>query len=451
IFAFDRGVPKQSSFCTVTLRVVDVNDNAPQFVYPTQKNHTIYASAFTPPGIPLVKLTAVDPDEGDNAQLSFHLDGDPAHLRIFHLDDKSGELSLLAARDPMESVGTYQLQLRVSDAGTPPLSGHASINIVLNKNPHTFSKYAMHSHTLDKTIDGSLGEPEPPVGRQPILVNRSIADKLLTRAEPVNPRTEDQIKGYYNSQHVDDNNTPERHDSWNAVPRQVFSYFSSERALIIIICLIALSAVIAFLFLVAIVVVRRKSVSLNPSNPPENPRSVPRIINTCTQPTWFDPNKSVSVPPVSFGPNKTWIIESAEKSYSPAGQSSMNYMQRASCSPLTDESPGTLELDKRSEQGNYQFCNELVTKTLDSRRFTPSCLESNPRMCNPCALLRTNTFSPSVNLHLVEDHLSYKCASPDSAASSPADFMDPSLQTAYQTITEREWVKRRGLDHSCMQ
>lgn len=219
----------------------------------------------------------------------------------------------------------------------------------------------MHSHTLDKTIDGSLGEPEPPVGRQPILVNRSIADKLLTRAEPVNPRTEDQIKGYYNSQHVDDNNTPERHDSWNAVPRQVFSYFSSERALIIIICLIALSAVIAFLFLVAIVVVRRKSVSLNPSNPPENPRSVPRIINTCTQPTWFDPNKSVSVPPVSFGPNKTWIIESAEKSYSPAGQSSMNYMQRASCSPLTDESPGTLELDKRSEQGNYQFCNELVT------------------------------------------------------------------------------------------
>ncbi|VDP70855.1 unnamed protein product [Echinostoma caproni] len=448
IFAFDRGTPKQSSFCTVTVRVVDVNDNTPQFVYPTQKNHTIYASAYTPPGIPLVKLTAVDPDQGDNARLSFHLDGDPAHARIFHLDEKSGELSLLGVSDPAESVGLYQLKLRVTDSGTPPLSGHANINIVLNKNAHAFSKYSFNPQMLDKTADGAFMEGDLSETGQVVQANRSGAADLLLHGDGIGTRGRGQT-GYYHPQSLDASPGSDGADNWNNGAGHALSYFSSERALIIIICLIAISAVIAFLFLVAIVIVRRKAVALNAPSRLETACPVPRIVNACAPSPWFGTNKSGSTPSASFASNKAWLISTGDKSYSPAAQSTVDYVQRGSCSPLGEASGAEmLELDKRQEQTNYQFCNEILVKTLESNRYTPSRMEISSLQRTPCVLLPANDLSPHVGMHRIDDHLNYKCAAADSTGSSPAAPGDLTFHAAYQTIDEREWVKRRGLDQS---
>lgn len=49
IYAVDRGIPRQTSICRVNIQVLDINDNAPKFVYPTQANHTIHFSAWNTP------------------------------------------------------------------------------------------------------------------------------------------------------------------------------------------------------------------------------------------------------------------------------------------------------------------------------------------------------------------------------------------------------------------
>ncbi|ESN95584.1 hypothetical protein HELRODRAFT_141021, partial [Helobdella robusta] len=63
VMASDQGVSKKSSYTTVTVRIVDVNDNEP-FIYfkPIPKN--------SPPGTEVARFSVVDRDEGRNGQIA---------------------------------------------------------------------------------------------------------------------------------------------------------------------------------------------------------------------------------------------------------------------------------------------------------------------------------------------------------------------------------------------
>lgn len=67
----------------------------------------------TSQGIPLVKLTATDSDEGVNSQLTFHLLDESKEKDIFTVDPHTGELSLLPTVDPFIIGGRYQLKFEV--------------------------------------------------------------------------------------------------------------------------------------------------------------------------------------------------------------------------------------------------------------------------------------------------------------------------------------------------
>ncbi|KAA3677609.1 protocadherin delta 1 [Paragonimus westermani] len=254
IYSTDGGYPKQSAFCTVHIRVLDVNDNAPKFIYPTQNNHTIFASVFTTPGVPLVKLTAVDPDEGVNAQLTFFIDGNPEHQKIFALNENSGELSLTNTKQPEANEGRFPLTLRVQDSGSPPLCGFATISIVLNRNIQygypvkttatmkSLSSGINHATEISTpSLLSSILDIDPVMDLQPILstdtsVSHSWSDSSSETFEE-SPSREQLVRKSVGSSSV---------------------YFTSERALIVIICLIAISALLAFIFLVVIMLIRRK-------------------------------------------------------------------------------------------------------------------------------------------------------------------------------------------------
>ncbi|KAF7259682.1 hypothetical protein EG68_03033 [Paragonimus skrjabini miyazakii] len=261
IYSTDGGYPKQSSFCTVHIRVLDVNDNAPKFIYPTQNNHTIFASVFTTPGVPLVKLTAVDPDEGVNAQLTFFIDGNPEHRKIFSLNEDSGELSLTNAKQPEANEGRYALKLRVQDSGSPPLFGFATVNIVLNRNTQygypgkataTTKSLSSGSNRATEINIPSLSNPildiNPVVHLQPILSTDTSASNSWS----------DSASGAF-----EESRSREYLVRKSIGPSSV--YFTSERALIVIICLIAISALLAFIFLVVIMLIRRKVATANSS------------------------------------------------------------------------------------------------------------------------------------------------------------------------------------------
>ncbi|KER33385.1 hypothetical protein T265_00705 [Opisthorchis viverrini] len=293
VYATDRGIPKLSCVSAVIVRVLDINDNAPKFVYPTQKNHTIYASVYTSPGVPLVKLTAVDPDEGQNAQLSFFLDDTTEHAEIFVLDENSGELSLAATNEPEKLEGKYSLVLRVQDAGIPSLSCTANINIVLNRNAKLFGPHSVQPSLVGKQLQlDSFGKDQS--SRQArfesSISSSSAYQETNAKGRNMRERTPD-VSGKWDPQTVRyvANDAYGKPEDGKGDAAQPFNYLSSEKALVAVICLIVLSALVAFVFLIAITLIRRKASALHLRNIPASgaavsaagmPRINARIANT---------------------------------------------------------------------------------------------------------------------------------------------------------------------------
>lgn len=69
--AKDQGVPSRSSRVAVRIRVTDVNDNAP--VLDDPQEDVISVREEQPPGTEVVRVRATDPDDGNNATLTYSI------------------------------------------------------------------------------------------------------------------------------------------------------------------------------------------------------------------------------------------------------------------------------------------------------------------------------------------------------------------------------------------
>ncbi|KAH8853958.1 Protocadherin-9 [Schistosoma japonicum] len=265
VVAFDHGIPKQSSSCQVHIKVIDVNDNAPKFVYPTHSNHTVFASVFTNPGIPLVKLTATDSDEGLNSQLSFYLLDESNEKNIFTIDSNTGELSLLPTVDPYSIGGRYQVKFEVRDAGTPSLSGYANINIILDQNsPHLSSINKGKYHQTNMDFMHSRNNYRSPVLKNDNeIIHETNKEPNGIQSKQHNENSHIHESNYHQpmfSSSINSNDKYRRREKSIAMTNQKSStQFSLEKMWIFVICLIAISTLIAFAFLVAITLARQKA------------------------------------------------------------------------------------------------------------------------------------------------------------------------------------------------
>ena len=116
--ALDRGTPQLSSTVPIIVEVGDINDNPPKF---ESKQLEYYIKENSPLGSVVGVIEAVDPDEGENAVITYSIiGGRDAHL--FHLDIEVGKPSAKLISDTEfdhESEQTeYELLLR---AESPPL------------------------------------------------------------------------------------------------------------------------------------------------------------------------------------------------------------------------------------------------------------------------------------------------------------------------------------------
>ncbi|RMB95996.1 hypothetical protein DUI87_27530 [Hirundo rustica rustica] len=66
----DHGSPPRSATMSVTVQVLDLNDNAPSFA---QASYTVEVPEDLPVGALVLQLVAEDPDEGTNGQVSYYL------------------------------------------------------------------------------------------------------------------------------------------------------------------------------------------------------------------------------------------------------------------------------------------------------------------------------------------------------------------------------------------
>ncbi|XP_025086685.1 LOW QUALITY PROTEIN: protocadherin-11 X-linked-like [Pomacea canaliculata] len=67
----DKGTPPKTTYASVVVTVLDVNDNVPMVQFPLSDNHTVLISTPPEPGMVLGRIVAYDPDLGLNRELRF--------------------------------------------------------------------------------------------------------------------------------------------------------------------------------------------------------------------------------------------------------------------------------------------------------------------------------------------------------------------------------------------
>ncbi|XP_061755798.1 protocadherin beta-16-like [Nerophis ophidion] len=131
VVASDSGSPPLSSKMTFNLKVSDVNDNAP--VFPVSL-YTASVAENNHPGVSVLKVSAKDPDENQNARVSYMLEereiGGTPVAEFVSVNAESGVISAVRSYD-YEQIKELVFIVRAQDGGSPPLSSNVSVRILI--------------------------------------------------------------------------------------------------------------------------------------------------------------------------------------------------------------------------------------------------------------------------------------------------------------------------------
>ncbi|KAK1791202.1 hypothetical protein P4O66_013223 [Electrophorus voltai] len=118
--ATDNGSPPRSTDRSLTVNIVDVNDNAP--VIQSPRGYNISISENVGGGTLVLRVVATDRDIGPNGLLSYYITDGNQDL-TFRMDRVSGEIVTRPSPPDRERQQQYTLTVTVEDEGTRPLSG----------------------------------------------------------------------------------------------------------------------------------------------------------------------------------------------------------------------------------------------------------------------------------------------------------------------------------------
>jgi len=117
--ARDQGVPPRSARVSVRVAIRDVNDNSPELVDPQED--VISVREEQPVGTEVVRVRAVDRDEGINASVTYSIlkGRDSDGYGVFTVDPVSGLVRTRTVLDH-EDRAIYRLAVAATDSGKPP-------------------------------------------------------------------------------------------------------------------------------------------------------------------------------------------------------------------------------------------------------------------------------------------------------------------------------------------
>ncbi|XP_035378391.1 protocadherin beta-16-like [Electrophorus electricus] len=135
VLARDNGSPPLRSNVTVSVFIMDENDNSPQILYPSPDGNS-FMTEMVPKtlqaGSLVSKVIAVDADCGQNAWLSYHI-LKATDQGLFTIGVHSGEIKM--QRDLSESDNMKQnLVVSVRDNGQPSLSATCIMYLIISDN-----------------------------------------------------------------------------------------------------------------------------------------------------------------------------------------------------------------------------------------------------------------------------------------------------------------------------
>ena len=120
----DRGTPFLFSQADVTIQLLDINDNSPQFI-------DVPSSISLPENIPIntfiLDASATDADLGANGEVSYSLTSDTSSLPFF-INSSTGAVTTIATLD-REEIDMYVFNIIASDNGTPQRSNTTMVMV----------------------------------------------------------------------------------------------------------------------------------------------------------------------------------------------------------------------------------------------------------------------------------------------------------------------------------
>ncbi|XP_013914168.1 PREDICTED: cadherin EGF LAG seven-pass G-type receptor 1-like [Thamnophis sirtalis] len=167
--AVDKGSPPLNATVDIQVTVLDINDNPPVF---EQDEFDIFIQENSPVGSIVARISAVDPDEGTNAQIMYQIvEGNIPE--VFQLDLLNGDLTALMDLD-YESQTEYVIVVQAISA---PLVSRATVHIRLldqNDNPPVlhdfqilFNNYVTNkSNSFPSGVIGKIPAQDPDVSDQ---------------------------------------------------------------------------------------------------------------------------------------------------------------------------------------------------------------------------------------------------------------------------------------------
>ncbi|XP_040282633.1 protocadherin-16 [Bufo bufo] len=142
VIVHDSGDPSLTASSTISVSVLDLNDNTPTFST-SSFNAELPEDAAV--GSLVLKLNALDPDYGPNGRTTFHLSN--GTQGAFHIDSLTGHITTAIQLD-RERRAAYTFLAWVMDSDpSGPRSSEASVTVIVkdvNDNPPTFLRSPFH-------------------------------------------------------------------------------------------------------------------------------------------------------------------------------------------------------------------------------------------------------------------------------------------------------------------
>ena len=166
VTAKDQGSPRLTSTTTLTIHVLDTNDQAPQF---SQSEYRVNILEKSPIDSVILYASATDIDTGENGEIVYSLSGRAGVDQYFSVDETTG---LVRIAQPVDKTtltqmgllsGTnnsvVEMLLTATDGGEPSLLGEASlfVNIdEINDDTPQFNNVSYFADVLEEEVLGKL-------------------------------------------------------------------------------------------------------------------------------------------------------------------------------------------------------------------------------------------------------------------------------------------------------
>ncbi|XP_054364948.1 protocadherin-7 isoform X8 [Mirounga angustirostris] len=177
--AVDGGDPPRSATATVSLFVMDENDNAPTVTLPRNISYTLLPPSSNVRTV-VATVLARDSDEGINADLNYSIvGGNP--FKLFEIDSTSGVVSLVG-KLTQKHYGLHRLVVQVNDSGQPSQSTTTLVHVFVNESVSNAtvidSQIARSLHTpLTQDI---AGDPSYEISKQRLSIVIGVVAGIMT-------------------------------------------------------------------------------------------------------------------------------------------------------------------------------------------------------------------------------------------------------------------------------